>query len=54
MTGSYVMIDPLGRFFDNLKERYTYSTPILDVGVVAALEEVAIDTERFELRDGVY
>ena len=54
MTGSYVMVDPLGRFFDNVRGRYTYSAPILQVGVVTALEQVAIDTERFELRGGVY
>ncbi len=54
MTGSYVMIDPLGRFYDNVSGRYSYSSPILKVGVVTALDEVAIDTERFELRGGVY
>lgn len=54
MTGSYVMIDPLGRFYDNVSGRYSYSSPILKVGVEAALEEVAIDTERFEMRGGVY
>ncbi len=54
MTGSYVMIDPLGRFYDNVSGRHTYSSPILKVGVVTALEEVVIDTERFELRGGVY
>ena len=54
MTGSYVMIDPLGRFFDNVRGRHTYSAPILQVGVATALEEVVIDTERFELRGGTY
>ncbi len=28
MTGSYLMIDPLGRFFDNTKGEHTYSSPI--------------------------
>ena len=54
MTASYVMVDPLGRFFDNVRGYYTYSAPILEVGAATALEEVAIDTERFELRGGVY
>lgn len=54
MTGSYVMIDPLGRFFDNVRGRHTYSAPILQVGVETALEQVAIDTECFELRGGIY
>lgn len=32
MTGSYAMIDPLGRFFSNSSGRHVYSRPILDVG----------------------
>ena len=54
MTGSYVMVDPLGRFFDNVRGRHTYSRRILDVGVEAALVEVGIDTDRFERRGGNY
>ena len=54
MTGSYVMIDPLGRFFDNVSSRHTYSKPILALGVETALEEVVINADRFELRGGVY
>ena len=33
MTGSYVMVDPAGRFFDNAAGAHTYSRPILEVGV---------------------
>ena len=54
MTGSYVMVDPLGRFFDNTKGHHTYSRPILDIGVIAALEDVTVDTDRFHLRGGSY
>ena len=54
MTGSYVMVDPLGRFFDNSKGHHTYSGPILEVGVMAALEEVAVDTNLFSQRGGNY
>ena len=54
MTGSYVMVDPLGRFFDNTDGRHTYSKPILEVGVVAALSEVRIDALRFRERGGDY
>lgn len=54
MTGSYVMVDPLGRFFDNTKGKHTYSKPILAVGVVDALREVAIYPERFDARGGRY
>lgn len=54
MTGSYVMIDPAGRFFDNTAGRHTYSRPILEVGAAAALRDVAVDPERFAARDGRY
>ena len=54
MTGSYVIIDPTGRFFDNTKGCHTYSRPILQVGVSSALQDVKIDPERFVLRGGNY
>ena len=54
MTGSYVMVDPRGRFFDNTKGRHSYSRPILEVGVAEALEGATIDTDRFERRGGSY
>ncbi len=54
MTGSYLMVDPLGRFFDNTKGRHTYSRPILEVGVAGALEDVDIYPERFAERGGFY
>ena len=54
MTGSYAMVDPLGRFFDDTKGEHTYSRPILEVGVAAALPEVTIFPERFVARGGDY
>ena len=54
MTGSYVMIDPEGRFYDNATGRHRYSKPILEAGVDAALNEVAVDTDRFLERGGRY
>ena len=54
MTGSYVMVDPAGRFFDNTAGAHVYSRPINQVGVDAALREVSIDPSRFHLRDGRY
>lgn len=54
MTGSYAMIDPLGRFFSNVGGRYRYSRPILDVGVAAAFSDIQFDHARFESRGGVY
>ena len=54
MTGSYVMVDPAGSFFDNVSGGHAYSRPISHVGVDAALNEVSIDAERFRLRSGLY
>lgn len=54
MTGSYVMIDPAGRFFDNTAGAHTYSRPILEVGVAEALGDVRVLPERFAARDGLY
>ena len=54
MTGSYVMVDPAGRFFDNVAGTHVYSRPINQVGVEAALREVSINPEKFRLRDGLY
>ena len=54
MTGSYIMIDPLGRFFDNTTGTHRYSRPILDVGVEEALSDVDWSPEKFEKRGGNY
>ena len=54
MTGSYVMVDPAGRFFDNTSGKHVYSRPINQVGVDAALRQVSIDPDRFRLREGLY
>lgn len=54
MTGSYIMVDPAGRFFDNTQGAHTYSSPILDIGIAAALREVSVNAERFRQRGGRY
>ena len=54
MTGSYVMVDPAGRFFDNSAGVHTYSQPINEIGVDAALQEVSVDVGKFLLRSGLY
>ena len=54
MTGSYVMVDPRGCFFDNTKSRHTYSRPILEVGIAEALDDVVVHVGRFEERGGIY
>ena len=54
MTGSYVMVDPAGRFFDNAAGTHTYSRPILEVGVEQALKDVSVDAGKFLSRSGMY
>lgn len=54
MTGSYIMVDPAGRFFDNTQGAHTYSNPILKVGIADALMEVSVNAERFRQRGGRY
>ena len=54
MTGSYVMVDPAGRFFDNASGAHAYSQPILEVGVEEALRQVSADPRRFLSRGGLY
>ena len=54
MTGSYVMVDPAGRFFDNVSGFHTYSRSILEVGVEQALKEVSVDAGKFLSRSGLY
>ena len=54
MTGSYVMVDPAGRFFDNTTGAHVYSRPIIEVGVEAALRDVSVDPAQFRLRGGLY
>lgn len=54
MTGSYVMIDPMGRFFDNVDGRLVYSPAILDVGIEAAFARVRWERDRLVARGGLY
>lgn len=54
ITGSYAMVDPAGRFFDDVTGRHRYSKPILDAGIDAAWSEVGFSMERFVGRGGDY
>jgi len=54
IKGSYVMIDPAGRFFDNVDSDYKYSKKILDVGVVDAYHQMRYCNNKFKNRGGVY
>ena len=54
IRGSYVMVDPAGRFFDSASGQHRYSEPILQVGVDRALAAVSFDLAKFRERGGVY
>lgn len=54
MTDSYVMVDPLGRFYGNTDGVHRTSPPILEVGVERALDAVRFDRAKFEARGGRY
>jgi radical S-adenosyl methionine domain-containing protein 2 len=51
MSESYIMIDPLGRFFQNKPESsgdgYVYSIPILKTGVGMALKDINFSSKKF-------
>lgn len=54
MIGSYVMLDPAGRFFQNFGGVYTHSESILERGVSEALKQVGWDPDKFRHRGGDY
>jgi predicted cytidylate kinase len=54
MKGSYAMVDPAGRFYDNAKGKHNYSRPILEVGARIAIQQVNYDFNKFIERGGIY
>jgi radical S-adenosyl methionine domain-containing protein 2 len=54
IKGSYAMVDPAGRFFDNATGTHNYSRQIIEVGVKTALQEVNYDLSKFLSRGGQY
>lgn len=54
MIESYIMIDPLGRFFQNSGNYYTFSRLILKVGVLNALNDIQYNHSKFLKRGGLY
>lgn len=52
IRGSYIMVDPYGRFFDSAAGAHHYSRPILEVGLDAAFAEIAFDATKFIARGG--
>lgn len=54
IKGSYIMVNPLGQFYDNSGDAYKYSKSILEVGVKEALKEINFDNHKFLQRGGLY
>ncbi|SDX55432.1 radical S-adenosyl methionine domain-containing protein 2 [Lutibacter oricola] len=54
MKGSYIMVDPIGRFFENSKGIHKYSSKINSVGVERALSEINYCFKKFINREGLY
>jgi radical S-adenosyl methionine domain-containing protein 2 len=54
IKGSYAMVDPAGRFFDNAAGKHNYSQPILQIGSKSAIKQVNYDLGKFVSRGGIY
>lgn len=54
MTGSYLLIDPQGRLFENSKGKHTYSKPLQDNNIDSCLSEIDLNREMFVKRGGIY
>jgi radical S-adenosyl methionine domain-containing protein 2 len=54
MKGSYAMVDPAGRFYDNATGTHNYSRPILEIGSRLAIQQVNYDFSKFVSRGGIY
>ena len=54
MLDSYLLIDPMGRFFSSGTDRSTVSQPILEVGVQEAMGQVGFREDKFQARGGAY
>jgi len=54
IRGTYAMVDPAGRFFDDAAGRHRYSEPILRVGLDHAFGQIAFSMDGFLRRGGDY
>ena len=54
MKSTYVMVDPAGRFFENVTGKYNYSLPIIEVGSRIAIQQMNYDFIKFVNRQGIY
>ncbi|MDC0740865.1 viperin family antiviral radical SAM protein [Polyangium mundeleinium] len=54
LTGTYLMLDALGRLFSNKTGEHVYTESVLDVGVWEVVRQVGWDVEGFLERGGIY
>ncbi|UJG40386.1 MAG: viperin family antiviral radical SAM protein [Candidatus Heimdallarchaeum aukensis] len=54
MKGSYIMLDALGRFFQNSNGYLQYSQSILEIDPIKAIIQVGWDYNKFIKRGGLY
>lgn len=54
MTGSYLLIDPQGRLFDNTKGTHTYSDSLVYTDFNICLSQVSYNRKTFIQRGGIY
>jgi len=54
MTGSYLLIDPQGRLFENSAGKHTYSDSLIDNDFSHCIEQISLDREMFIQRGGIY
>jgi radical S-adenosyl methionine domain-containing protein 2 len=54
MTGSYLLIDPRGRLFENSQGKHTYSEPLQNSTMEECLKQISLNRETFIERGGIY
>lgn len=54
MTGSYLLIDPQGRLFENSQGKHTYSSPLQHNTIEHCLSEIQLNDSVFVERGGIY
>lgn len=54
MTGSYLLIDPLGRMFENTSGTHTYSDSLINHSIEHCLNQINLKRDKFLERGGIY
>lgn len=54
MTGSYLLIDPQGRLFENSKGKHTYSKPLQNNSLEECISQISLNRKTFIERGGIY